>query len=43
MTLSLARMAPLAALVARDTGLDGPAPRQATYRGAALSIERGGF
>jgi hypothetical protein len=46
-------MAPLASLVARETGLGAPAARRPapapapaptpTFRGAALSIERGGF
>jgi hypothetical protein len=41
MTPAFERIAPLAALVARETGLDAP-PRHATFRGAALPLERGG-
>jgi hypothetical protein len=41
MTSALERIAPLAALVAREAGLDRPA-RHATFRGAALPLERGG-
>jgi hypothetical protein len=40
MTFAFQRMAPLAAFVAREAGLDGPG--RATFRGAALPIERGG-
>lgn len=43
MASAFERIAPLAALVARETGLNAPAPRRAPYRGAALAVERGGF
>jgi hypothetical protein len=41
MTSAFGRIAPLAALVAHEAGLDRP-PRHAIYRGAALPLERGG-